>query len=467
MNTIQEIFSDDIIKELKETYIIDNEIKSKALIKKSVFNKYPDFYNIYKQHFSDDEFREIIYCILKDIPNIPKCKNPNCNNKTKLRNFKIGFQQCCCKRCIAEYQHLSTEHSEKCKQGALKHYSNIHKVDSYTENMNCDYSKPNYYIFNNYCIHGNIPVYKTTANKIHEYNNGTFCIQCNKNIIDTYIPTEKEINEFQQIFPEFYKKYSHNMKYNWWITYFPKYYKILLTYFEKYVEPYNDNIDMKEVYYQFLHNLKGRPHCCMCNSEVLFSPTANEYRKFCDKHLYGFNKSSQEIELGNFIDSLNLNVIKNTQNIIQGELDFYFPDNNVAIEYNGCWLHSDKFKTKDYHYNKWKQCKDKGIQLIFIWEDELLYKQDIVYSLIKSKLGIYDTRIYARKTTVKEVPYNIAREFINKNHLQGYSIDKIRLGLYYNDELVSIMTFGKSRFKSNNDDIEIIRFCNKLNCQII
>lgn len=33
MNTIQEIFSNDIIKELKETYIIDNEIKSKALIK--------------------------------------------------------------------------------------------------------------------------------------------------------------------------------------------------------------------------------------------------------------------------------------------------------------------------------------------------------------------------------------------------------------------------------------------------
>ena len=32
------------------------------------------------------------------------------------------------------------------------------------------------------------------------------------------------------------------------------------------------------------------------------------------------------------------------------------------------------------------------------------------------------------------------------------------LKLYYNNELVSIMTFGKSRFKSDNDDIEIIRF---------
>ena len=466
-NKLSEIFSYDLIKELKETYLTNNTIKSKALIKKSVFNKFPEFYNIYKQYFSEDEFREILYCILKDIPNIPKCKNPNCNNNTKLRNFKIGFQQCCCKKCTSEYQHFSKEHSEKCKQGALRHYSTIHKVDSYTESMNCDYSKPNYYIFKNYCIHGNISVYKTTANKIHEYNNGTFCIQCNKKLIDTYLPTEKEINEFRKIFPEFYKKYSHNMNYKWWLIYFPKYYKILLTYFEKYIEPYNDNIDMKEVYYQFMHDLKGRPHCCMCNTEVSFSPTANEYRKFCDKHLYGFNKSSQEIELGKFIDLLNINVIKNTQNVIHGELDFYFPNNNIAIEYNGCWWHSDKFKEKEYHYNKWKQCKEKGIQLIFIWEDDLLYKRDIVYSLIKSKLGIYDTRIYARKTIIKEVPYTITKEFINKNYLQGYSIDKIRLGLYYNNELVSIMTFGKSRFKSDNDDIEIIRFCNKLNYQII
>ena len=31
MNTIQEIFTNDIIKGLKETYIIDNEIKSKSI----------------------------------------------------------------------------------------------------------------------------------------------------------------------------------------------------------------------------------------------------------------------------------------------------------------------------------------------------------------------------------------------------------------------------------------------------
>ena len=62
-NKLSEIFSYDLIKELKETYLTNNKIKSKALIKKSVFNKFPEFYNIYKQYFSEDEFREILYCI--------------------------------------------------------------------------------------------------------------------------------------------------------------------------------------------------------------------------------------------------------------------------------------------------------------------------------------------------------------------------------------------------------------------
>ena len=255
------------------------------------------------------------------------------------------------------------------------------------------------------------------------------------------------------------------MKYDWWITYFPKYFKILIYYFEKYIEPYNENSDLLEIYYIFKNKLISRPSCCMCNNSVEFNHSMNNYRKFCDEHLYGFNKSYQEIELGKFIDSLNLSNIKNTQNIIDGELDIYFPDYNLAIEYNGCWWHCDKFKPNDYHYNKYIQCKNKNIQLLSIWEDDWIYKTDIIKSIIKSKLGLYDIRIGARKCKITEVSAKDAKEFINKNHLQGYAIDKIRLGLYYNNELISIMTFAKSRFKSN--DMEIIRFCNKLGYQII
>lgn len=114
--------------------------------------------------------------------------------------------------------------------------------------------------------------------------------------------------------------------------------------------------------------------------------------------------------------------------------------------------------------NKTNKCELKGIQLIHIFEDEWLYKQDIVKSRIKGLLGLNE-RIFARKCIVKEVSYKDTVQFLNENHIQGNCSSKYRYGLYYNDELVSVMTFGKSRFKES--EFELLRFCNKLNLNVI
>ncbi len=59
------------------------------------------------------------------------------------------------------------------------------------------------------------------------------------------------------------------------------------------------------------------------------------------------------------------------------------------------------------------------------------------------------------------------------NHRQGFANSPIRLGLYYQDELVSLMTFGKMRgtIGTGNDDLsdcyELVRFCSKLNTSVI
>ena len=52
------------------------------------------------------------------------------------------------------------------------------------------------------------------------------------------------------------------------------------------------------------------------------------------------------------------------------ELDFYIPELNIAIEYNGIYWHSAKFKNNDYHYNKSMSCFNKGIRLIHFYEFE-------------------------------------------------------------------------------------------------
>jgi hypothetical protein len=93
-------------------------------------------------------------------------------------------------------------------------------------------------------------------------------------------------------------------------------------------------------------------------------------------------------------------------------------------------------------------------------------KQEIVKSIILSKLGIFKERIYARKCIVKEIDNKSKNDFLNKNHIQGQDISKYKLGLFYNDELVSVMTFGQRNI-TGKSSFELIRFCSKLNTQII
>lgn len=70
--------------------------------------------------------------------------------------------------------------------------------------------------------------------------------------------------------------------------------------------------------------------------------------------------------------------------------------------------------------------------------------------------------IYARKCIVKEIDRDTCAKFIQANHVQGYTNDKIRIGLFYNDELISVMTFGKPRYNKKYE-YELIRYCSTHN----
>ena len=154
------------------------------------------------------------------------------------------------------------------------------------------------------------------------------------------------------------------------------------------------------------------------------------------------------------------------------ELDIYIPSAKLAIEYNGLLYHSRGYDSsskanspdfpRDYHLNKTKLCEEQGVQLLHIFEGENL---NIWYSMIHSKLGLNE-KLYARKCFIKEIQFKEASEFLEANHLQGSCNSKINLGLFYNDELVSLMTFGKARFNKQYD-WELLRFCSKRNLNVI
>jgi hypothetical protein len=151
------------------------------------------------------------------------------------------------------------------------------------------------------------------------------------------------------------------------------------------------------------------------------------------------------------------------------EIDIYLPELKLGFEFNGLYWHSNKFKEKNYHLNKTDWFKEKGIRIIHIWEDDWILRREIVESQIKNSIGLNTNRIFARKCYIKEVDVKIARKFLNENHIQGFVNSSNKLGLYYNEDLVSIMTFdnNEGRKKMELFGYNLNRFCNKKGINVI
>lgn len=205
------------------------------------------------------------------------------------------------------------------------------------------------------------------------------------------------------------------------------------------------------------------------------------YSQMPNKHLSGHSCpycvniiSHQEKEIAKYIESLGFEIKTNDRKLLSDgkELDIYVPSKNIAIEFDGLYWHNEIRKPdKTYHLNKTIECSNNGIRLIHIFEDEWLYKKEIVKSRLNIILGIGVDKIFARKCEIKEVDSKVCKSFLEQNHIQGGINSSIRYGLYYGGELVSVMTFCKPRKNlgqnNNSGEYELLRFCNKLNTTVI
>ena len=170
--------------------------------------------------------------------------------------------------------------------------------------------------------------------------------------------------------------------------------------------------------------------------------------------------SSGEKQVKAFVESLGVKA-KKTKTIFadKREIDIYCPDYNLGIEYNGVYYHSDIFiSSRLYHYNKSKDCEERGIRLIHIYEDEWNdpVKQEIIKSLIRIALGKVENKIYARECEIREITNKEARMFNETNHIQGHRNAKVTYGLFYQGKLVQLMSFSRN---AHYDAWEIIRGC--------
>lgn len=191
-------------------------------------------------------------------------------------------------------------------------------------------------------------------------------------------------------------------------------------------------------------------------------------------YLKNLRVSRPEQKVRDFIEQEfpNLEVVYNDRTILSPkELDLYFPQQKLAIEVCGLYWHSDSNgKPRNYHYKKMEDCFNKGIRLMTIFEDELVYNFEIIKSRIRQALFLTKRKIYARQCQVVEVDYKTATEFLKENHIQGPSRKVlVSYGLLYNNELVCLGMLGelnRPQFSVPNS-LEFKRFCTALDVSVV
>lgn len=215
----------------------------------------------------------------------------------------------------------------------------------------------------------------------------------------------------------------------------------------------------------YVHNrtLKGTgcPHCSGKNVRDGEADLASRYPEIASQWHPTKNLVEPEFELAKSLKSLGLAVTQSDRTLLSKnfELDIFVPEQNFAIEFNGVYWHSEKFKDKNYHQKKHQMCRDKGIYLYQVWEDDWMYRKEIVLRGIAHRLGLtqklievypeLDPRILerlgARKTSVVEVTYAVAAGFLEENHIQGKATGTAYLGLQdENNGLRAVMVLKKS-----------------------
>jgi len=204
--------------------------------------------------------------------------------------------------------------------------------------------------------------------------------------------------------------------------------------------------------------------------EVFSEDFKDECKKYLEKGRVNIENnftSKAQKEILEYIKDLGFTVINNHKKTLNGtEIDIFIPELNIGFEYNGLFWHSEKMgKDKNYHLNKQILAKTYGVKLCHIFSDEWIKNKEIVKNKIKHILKSSEEKIYARKCVIKEINSKEKDEFLKENHIQGADKSKYKIGAFYENKLVAVMTFSDLRkvLGSSNEEgtFELVRFASK------
>jgi len=419
-----------------------------------------------------------------------------CNNEFESLIFRK--QKCCDAKCSGVYVASQPDRIDKIKQTKLKKYGNSAYVNAEKAKQTCleKYGVDNVFKYKQI-------VDKAKATNIEKY--GVDCFFQSENFqqkseasnIEKYgVPNASQSDEIKDKVKETFQK-------NYGVDNIFQHKETMDNVYEENIQKYGTKIPVngpelkkkmmitlkKTLYISIIKRINEKSNCIACFEldDYIDTNKQNKYKFQCKKcddifedhidgghlprclkcepYIAGF--SLNEREIGEYVKSLVGvdNVVENNRDILDGlELDVYIPYKKVAIEYNGLFWHSESNggKSRKYHLNKTDICNKKGIRLIHIFEDEWVYRKQIVKDKLRHILcENHEKSIYARKCKLTEI--RDCEYFLNNNHVQGNCPASIKFGAYYNNELVAVMTFGKRRVamgkKSSMDgEYELLRF---------
>jgi len=150
----------------------------------------------------------------------------------------------------------------------------------------------------------------------------------------------------------------------------------------------------------------------------------------CDMSTSNFEK-----EIGDYVESLGIK-IKRRSYVNGVEIDILIKENNLGIECNGLYWHSDVLnKDKFKHQTKSDKCLEKGIRLIHIFEDEWRDKQAACKNLINNGLKNHFSRLKSSDCEFKAISSDDAKTFFELTHLDNEQKSENFYGLFQNEQL--------------------------------
>lgn len=401
-------------------FFITNANHSSKSKKGWLIRHYFDLYEIINNSYSNEiPFIEKIWLYINNHTEVPKC--PVCG---KLANFRsklaLGYSTYCSKKCMDK----STTVKSNRKKTMIKNFGVEHALQSeLLMNKMKDTIKNRFRV-------DNVSNCKSIIDKKNDNNYIKYGV---KNVFQL-IDVQKTIKDISV--NKFINNISKKFKIN-----------------PKNIEINGSNITISNY----------------CIHHPQFTITKENYYNRIKYHAnlctecfpIGEQSSIKEIEVRDYIkNELNFNVEKIKIN--NNEIDIYVNEFKLGIEFNGLYWHSNLYKDINYHLAKTELCNKNNIKLLHVFEDEWVYKKEIVKNIIKSNLNIYDNIISFNECIITVIDNKTANEFFIINHIDGAFDCKINIGLFYNEELVSAMGINY-----NSNVINIQRTCDRVNFKVI